>query len=393
MNWDAVISPDLRKKEFALLCVSSVLFMASFNMIIPELPSHLSKMGGKEFKGLIISLFAITAGLSRPFSGKMADLMGRKSVMVFGAMAAALCSALYPFAGGIIGFFLLRFFHGLSTGFKPTGTTAYLADIVSDKNRGEALGLLGMAGSIGMAAGPAIGSGVANTFGINTMFALSSLVGFLSALSVIVMHETIKDPQTFSWSILKIKRKEILEPRVFPSSIVMLLTTYSFGMALTIIPDFSDHLGVSNRGLFFTVMLIASVVTRLYSGKASDRIGRAKMLIFGTIALFIAMSLLAATDSKPIFYLSALVFGIATGINSPTLFAWTVDLANPKNRGRAISTMFIALEAGILLGAFLSAEIYGNVPERFVFAFMSGAILAAAATFYLFRRTKNSWCE
>ena len=112
-------------------------------------------MGGEDYKGLIISLFAFTAAVSRPFSGKLADQIGRRPVMIFGTLAAAVSSALYPFISGLFAFFLLRLIHGLSTGFKPTGTTAYLADIVNDKNRGEALGLLGMSGSIGMAAGPA----------------------------------------------------------------------------------------------------------------------------------------------------------------------------------------------------------------------------------------------
>lgn len=345
-------------------------------------------MGGAEYKGLIISLFALTAGLSRPFSGKLADRMGRKPVMIFGALAATVCSALYPLMTGIIGFFILRFLHGLSTGFKPTGTTAFLADIVDDKNRGEALGILGMSGSIGMAAGPAIGSAVAQNFSLEAMFMLSSFIGLLSALSVWVIHESSQE--SFHSSMLKVGRRDLFEPRVIPSSLVMLLTTYSFGMALTIIPDFSDYLQIENRGLFFTVMLVASILTRLYSGKASDRLGRDYMLIIGTAVLFLAMTLLALTDDPILFFAGALIFGVATGINSPTLFAWTVDLANQNNRGRAISTMFIALELGILSGAYLSAEIYDNDPEGFGPAFASGAVLAIVATTYLTIRRKRS---
>jgi MFS family permease len=55
-------------------------------MLIPELPEYLSKMGGGEFKGLIISLFTLTAGLSRPFSGKLTDKVGRVPVMAFGSL-------------------------------------------------------------------------------------------------------------------------------------------------------------------------------------------------------------------------------------------------------------------------------------------------------------------
>ncbi|HRG07092.1 MAG TPA: MFS transporter, partial [Cyclobacteriaceae bacterium] len=65
-------------------------------MIIPELPEYLSNLGGGEYKGLIIALFTITAMLSRPFSGKLADSIGRVPVMIFGAVVCLICSSLYP---------------------------------------------------------------------------------------------------------------------------------------------------------------------------------------------------------------------------------------------------------------------------------------------------------
>jgi MFS family permease len=116
--------------DFFLLCLSSFLFFASFNMIIPELPSYLSSIGGEEYKGYIISLFTLSAGLSRPFSGKLADKIGRMPVMVFGVMVCFLVSLFYPLLTTVSGFLFLRFLHGFSTGFTPTGTSAYVADIV-----------------------------------------------------------------------------------------------------------------------------------------------------------------------------------------------------------------------------------------------------------------------
>ncbi len=392
MKLDSIISRDLRTVEFGLLCLSSVLFMGSFNMIIPELPNYITQMGGAEYKGLIISLFAFTAAVSRPFSGKLADLVGRRPVMIFGALAAAISSAIYPLISGLFAFFALRLIHGLSTGFKPTGTTAYLADIVGDKNRGEALGMLGMAGSIGMAAGPAIGSAIALNFGLGAMFTVSSIVGFLSAACVVAMKESVVSTKKFNAKMLIIRSNEVIDKDVFPSSFVMLMTTYSFGLALTIIPDFSDFLQVKNRGLFFTVMLVSSVVTRLFAGKASDRYGRVKLLLAGTIALTTTMTTLALTTNQFVFFIGAVFFGISTGINSPTLFAWTVDLADHEKRGKAIATMFIALEIGILSGALISAELYSNNPSGFPIAFGSGAVLALIGFSYLLirkRRTRN----
>jgi len=356
-------------------------------MIIPELPNYLTSLGGAEYKGLIISLFAAMSAISRPFSGKLTDLIGRKPIMIFGAVAAAVCGALYPFFITIWGFFILRLIHGLSAGFKPTGSTAYLADVINPKNRGEALGLLGMSGSIGMAAGPAIGSALAMEFGLNTMFAVSSFTALLSILILLGMEESI-ETQPFKLRMLKINFDDIFEKRVLAPALVMVLTVYSFGMALTIIPDFSEHIGLKNKGIFFTVMLIASVLTRLYSGKASDRMGRVKMLRLGSLALLIGMIIIAFSANPFVLFTGAIVFGIATGINSPTLFAWTVDLASDEKRGRAMATLFIALEIGILLGALVSAEIYGNNSENFSWAFLSGAVLASISLGYLLINNK-----
>ena len=64
-------------------------------------------------------------------------------------------------------FLTLRLLHGMSTGFRPTGTTAFLTDITPLKRRGEALGYLGVAGNAGMAGGPAIGSWLTVEYGYN----------------------------------------------------------------------------------------------------------------------------------------------------------------------------------------------------------------------------------
>ena len=122
--------------QFWLLCASHALFGASFTMIIPELPAYLAELGGAEYKGLIIFLFTLTAGISRPFSGKLSDTIGRMPVMIIGTLVCVVCSAIYPLLPTVAGFLILRFLHGFSTGFKPTASAAYLADIVPVDRRG-----------------------------------------------------------------------------------------------------------------------------------------------------------------------------------------------------------------------------------------------------------------
>jgi len=131
-------------------------------MIIPELPAYLTGLGGGDYKGFIIALFTLTAALSRPFSGELADSIGRVPVMVIGATVCGIAALFYPLISSVAGFMLLRLFHGFSTGFKPTGTSAYVADIIPKHKRGEAMGFVGFFGSLGMATGPSLGPLIAN---------------------------------------------------------------------------------------------------------------------------------------------------------------------------------------------------------------------------------------
>ena len=108
------------------------------------------------------------------FSGKLADTVGRIPVMIFGAVVCFICGFIYPLATTVVTFLSCASFHGLSTGFKPTGTSAYVADVVPAHRRGEAMGILGLCSSLGIAAGPAIGSAIASYYSFTGMFYASS---------------------------------------------------------------------------------------------------------------------------------------------------------------------------------------------------------------------------
>lgn len=379
--------------QFWLLCASSFLFFASFNIIIPELPEYLTKLGGEEYKGLIISLFTLTALISRPFSGKFTDSIGRIPVMILGASVCFLLGFIYPMVTTVVGFFVLRLVHGFSTGFKPTGTVAYVADIVPLSRRGEAMGVAGVFGTFGMATGLGIGSLIKIHFSIDALFYTSSALAILSILVLIGMKETLPNPQRPNISHLKIKKGEVVDLSVIPACIVMFFTVFSLGIVLTIIPDFSVHLGIVNKGLFFVVFTIASVVVRIIAGKVSDRYGRERVLLVAALLYAAGMFVVGVANSVVVLLIGAVLFGLGTGMNSPTIFAWTADLCKDENRGKAMATVFIALEFGIMMGAILSGWIYANKAENFRATFWTGGFFAIIAFLYLIikLRRKSSY--
>ncbi|WP_260412284.1 MFS transporter [Flammeovirga kamogawensis] len=369
--------------QFWLLCTSSLLFFTSFNMIIPELPDYLTSLGGEDYKGLIIALFTLTAGLSRPFSGKLTDRIGRVPVMVVGVVVSCICTLFYPIVGTVAGFLLLRFFHGFSTGFKPTGTSAFLADIVPSNRRGEAMGILGFCSSTGIGIGPILGSWLTMETDINTMFYCSSVVSLLSILILSGMKETLEHPEKLKLEHFRIRKNEIIDVNALPPAIVMLLCTTSYGVILTLIPDLSKSLGIENKGMFFMFFTGASMLVRVLAGKLSDKYGRIPVLKLSTILLVVSLCWVGLASSDLELYAAAILLGLGIGTNSPTIYAWTIDRSNIKHRGRAIATMYIALEIGIGMGAFLSGLLYDNIEERLGWSFIASGFACFCAFLYV----------
>lgn len=375
--------------QFWLLCLSALLFFASFNMIIPELPEFLTRLGGADYKGLIISLFTLTAMISRPFSGKLADRLGRKPVIIFGGVVCLICSLFYPLLTTLYGFFMLRIFHGFSTGFSPTGVSAYVSDVIPADRRGEAMGFIGTAGALGMASGPAIGGGVANQLGLDWMFYLSSFFAFAAIVITLSVKETLKEKHPVSFALLKIQKKDLFEPLVIAPCLVMVLAAYAYGAVYTLLPDFGKHVGIHNKGLLFTFLTVASLVVRLIAGRASDKYGRVPVLKITVALIMASMLLIGLADQQWMLIVGISLYGLAQGSTSPTLLAWATDLSHEDHRGRGIASLYISMEMGIGLGAFLSGLVYGNSPSRFFMCFGIASTLSLIAFIYLFNQTKR----
>jgi len=369
--------------SFSLLCLSSLLFSASFNMLIPELPAYLSKLGGAEYKGLIIALFTLTAGISRPFSGKLTDTIGRVPVMAVGSVVCFLCGFLYPVLTSVSGFLFLRLIHGFSTGFKPTATSAYVADIVPRERWGEALGIHGLCFSTGMAIGPAIGSYISSMYSINVLFYCSSVFALMSILILMNMKETLKDRKKLSLEAFKLTKNDLIEVKVLPAAIVTLLSYVSYGAILTLIPDWSGHLGLVNKGIFFMIFTVSSLLIRFVAGKVSDKHGRLNVAIAGLVILSISLLTIGFSSSQLGMFIGAVIYGIGTGILSPALNAWTIDLSDPEHRGKAVATMYIFLEAGIGLGAFAAGWFYQDVISMIPRLLFASSAISFLALIYL----------
>lgn len=368
---------------FILLCLSNVLFAGSFNMIMPELPAYLDSMGGGDYKGLIIALFTLSAGLSRPISGKLSDTVGRVPVMVIGTLVCVFCSLLYPLVTSVAGFLLLRFFHGFSTGFKPTATVAYGADIVPSHRRGEAMGMMGISANLGASMFPPLGSYLTLSYSIEYMFYVSSFIALISIVIIYNLKETLENKESFHPRLLKLTWGEIIEKNALPVAIVAVFTYWSFGMLFTIGPDQADYLGFENKGMLFTSFTVFAILSRMVAGRVSDKYGRIPVIKVSIILISLSLVYLGIADSQVHLLLATGALGFSTGVASPAVFAWVIDISPEDKRGRYMGTVYIALEVGIGCGALASAYLYDNDVSKFAQSYFISAALVLTAFIYL----------
>lgn len=365
------------------MCLAMFFFMTSFNLILPELNNYISILDGADKKGLIITLFTISAAISRPFSGKLADTIGRKKVIYLGIICSFFVMLIYPFSYSVLFFLILRFLHGFSAGFAPTGATALLTDLIPEKSRGHAMGIWGTFISLGIGVGQTLGSWIYLSFGFTILFLIGALFSLIAFILVFWIKETLVNQQEFNFKLLRISWQDVFEPNVLPAAFVMLLSAMCSGMIFVLTPDLSTYLGISNKGFFFGIYVIATILIRLLTSSLSDRIGREKTLLIGCFILVISMLLVGTSNSIVSYIFAAIIFGIATGITSPTMFAWTADLSHEDRRGVGAGTMFIALEFGIMFGALLTLVSYDSTKSTIFITFLIGAVMATIACIYL----------
>ena len=231
-----------------------------------------------------------------------------------------------------------------------------------------------------MATGPALGSWLTVEFGIEWMFVASALLGMVSLVVTLPLEETLPRARPVRKSDFNLLRGPLIDPQAWPAAVLLLPIAFAFGVYLTITPDFVEHLGYVYKGSFNTIIVASSISMRLIAGRVSDRRGRIPVLFVGTVLMAIGMALLGVATTKAMATLGALVYGASVGINMPTVFAWTADLAQPGKVALALGTMLMALEVGIGSGAVFSGLRFGgdvgNIPELYYTSGLGAAIAA-----------------
>lgn len=141
------------------------------------LPLYAIKAGISAYEiGIFLSSQVIILALTKPIMGKFSDKHGREPQIFAGAIIGAVCIGGFPMFKSFIPLLTLSILFGLSLSIVTSATSALIADLSMQENRGSAMGVLGSIMDIGHTTGPLIAGIVAAYFGFTQSFLTASFV-------------------------------------------------------------------------------------------------------------------------------------------------------------------------------------------------------------------------
>ncbi len=346
-------------RSFISACIGNFLLFFAFYLLVPIFPLYLIETfhTSKSLVGVVLSSYTIAALLIRPLSAFVLDMVNRKPVYVIAFLLFILSFVGYPLAGALGMFLLIRILHGFTFGFVTTAGNSLVVDIMPASRRGEGLGYFGVANNLAMAIGPMISLFMHESYSFNSIFytaIASGIVGFGFATAIKSgkkMEQTGKQPIAFDRFFLF---------KGFNAGVCLMLMGIPYGMVVTYVALYGKELGIkSGIGVFFSLMAIGLIGSRLFAGKMVDRGKLIKVVAYGTLVCAITFFALAAIKNinvqhsniiLVVFYLISLALGVGYGMLFPAYNTLFVNLAPNNRRATASSTYMTTWDIGVGIG-------------------------------------------
>jgi MFS family permease len=344
----------LWSKDFIMLTLSNMLLYLALQMMVPALPVYVvGTLHGTSFTaGIIISVFALAAVVTRTFIGKILDTASRKKIFCIG-LCIYLLSIIGFYWGSIVAILvMLRIIMGIGFGFTSTTNATMVSDIIPLNRMGEGMGYFGLSAGIALGLGPALGLPLLNNFSFHIL--VSSIVFLVCMVFVLIIFIQFAPKQYTKRNPSKIKFRKVFMDRgiIFPCFLNMLLSL-TYGGIISFIAVFGKELHIMNPGYFFLCNALAVILVRPISGKLFDKKGPTAVLIPGAILTIFALVLLSFTTTPFVFLCSGVFYGIGFGMLQPSLQAWTIKRVTPEKRGIANAMFINSIDFGIAVGSML----------------------------------------
>ena len=368
----------LPRNVFAISLVS-LLNDVSSEIIYPLLPFFLSNTLGVSARvlGSIEGAAESVSSLLKLFAGHFSDRFGKRKIFVVsGYVLSSFARPLLAFATSWHQVLAIRLSDRVGKGVRTAPRDAMIADTVTINERGLAFGFHRAMDHTGAVVGPLIGYLLVLLFAADRnaltagdftrIFLLASIpaLGAVLVVSFFVResHKPKRAEDSSSGAVLKTVAPPIrLSLRGFDGNfkcflvIIALFTLSNSSDFFLLLRARDAGVSVSSIPLLWAALHGSKVLSSIFGGDLSDRLGRKRLIVSGWI-LYAAVYAGFAFVSNPVFaWILFLIYGIYFGLAEGAEKALVADLVRPEQRGTAFGLYNLAfgitvLPASLLMG-------------------------------------------
>lgn len=388
----------LPRNVFAISLVS-LLNDASSEIIYPLLPILLTSVLGASPRaiGIIEGAAESVSSLIKLLAGYLSDRFGKRKILVVSGYAlAALARPFLAFATSWQQVLAIRLTDRVGKGVRSAPRDAMIADAVAIEQRGIAFGFHRAMDHGGAVIGPLLG------FVLVLLFVTNQNAPTRIEFTWVLMLAAVPAIAAVLVSIFFMRESTLLAPR---ETEVKKLSLRGFDsnfkrflliLALFTLSNSTDsflilrarNIGVSIKGslLLWSAHHCMKVLSSLWGGDLSDRLGRKRLIVSGWILYAAVYAGFAFVSNQYSIWVLFLIYGIYFGLAEGAEKALVADLVKPEQRGTAYGLYNLAFGITVFPASLLMGIIWDwKGPTA---AFLVSAILGATAALLLLLMVK-----
>jgi MFS family permease len=356
--------------RFGTVVACGLAYFLSLGMLLPVIPRYVEhRLGGGSLEvGIAVGALFVGALMLRPYAGRIGDRIGRRQLIVGGALIVGIAALLYGTVSSLPFLVGARLLAGVGEAGFFVGAATMITDLAPEARRGEAISYWSVAVYGGLAFGPVIGEQVLDAAGYETAWLISAALAGVAAALGLCTREVVR-PLGGAPSGPVINRAALGPGTVLFSGLIALAAFTAF------VPLYVDQIGLSGADTVFLTYGGLVLVVRIVGARLPDRLGGFRAGAMALVATASGMTVMAAWQSVAGLFTGTVLFAVGASLLYPALLLLALGAAPDTERASVVGTYssFFDLSqasGSLIVGAVAAATSYRG-------AFGAGAVAAA----------------
>jgi MFS family permease len=368
---------------------ASVAVSGGASLLYPVLPVlALDLQADEQQIGLVMAAFFAPAIVLAPIFGVIADLHGRRWIMIGGLALFGIAGAAVALAPSYAWVIALRVLQGVGMSAISPLTIVLISDLLPPERELQGQGLKVVFDRIGMVLLPLLGGALAALSWRYSLLPFLLTVPLAIAAFLWMPETTGRRPQglrDYTRRTLQAIRAPRLTTAFFTGFLRFFLDTglYTY---LAVFLALRYGAAAATAGWLVAVSAAGSIATALTVGRL-QRIAPERVLAAAFLASALALGLVAAAPPLWVMAAAVFVFGLANGLISPLQKSLLTQRTRPSLRGGVVSVDRVIQQIGKALAPVLMGLLLLAGPIEWVF-WSLGAASAAGGLLLAIRRAQ-----